>query len=126
MSSCTGSVMILVLSALHAAGALQSLHTGFEPATPLKARHQPTPGAGFLQRNGAGVYAGLADRVAHQRQARDHHVVGDGEVAGDADRAADPAAFADGGAARNTYAGRERAMRADAHVVADLDEVVEF
>src|SRR5438105_7880524 len=126
MSRSTGSVMRLFLIGFQARAALQPAHTGREQSAAFEARHQPAPGVRFFDRQGAGIYTRSRDRVRDRRIAGDDHVVGDREMAGEAAEAADHAALADRGAAGHGYAGGERAVRADAHVVPDHDEVVEL
>lgn len=57
---------------------------------------------------------------------RDMHVVGDAQMPEHHGPAADGAARADVRATGNAHAAREGGVRADAHVVGDLDEVVEL
>src|SRR6267142_5717015 len=126
MSSCSGSVMILFPPGLQARGALQSAHAGLEQPAALEARNQAAPGVRLFDRQGAGIYTRSRDRMGDRRIAGDDYVVGDGEVAGEASAAADHAALADRGAAGHADAGGERTVGANAHVVSDLDEVVEL
>ncbi len=84
------------------------------------------PVAMGLQRQVAGVDAGLGDRLGDQRPRRDHDVVGDAEVAGDAGLPADHAARTDAGAAGDPGTTRHDGVLAHAHVVRDLNEVVEL
>src|SRR6202165_5350403 len=126
MSSCSASVMILFPVGLQARGTLQSAYAGLEQTAALEARNQAAPGVRLFDRQGAGIYARARDRVGDRRTAGDDHVVGDGEVAGEAAVAADHAALADRGAAGHADAGGAGTMSADAHVVSDLDEVVEL
>ncbi len=76
--------------------------------------------------HGAGVAAGLVDRLGDQRAGRDMHAVGERQVAEDDRAAAHRAAGADFRAAGDADAAGHRGMCADPHVVADLDLVVEL
>src|ERR1700682_3848401 len=118
--------MILFPVGFKSRGTLQPTHAGLEQPGALEARNQAAPGVRLFERPGAGIYARARDRVGDRRIAGDDYVGGDGEVAGEAGVAADHAALADGGAAGHADAGGERTMGADAHVVSDLDEVVEL
>src|SRR5215469_18525392 len=126
MSSCSASLMVLFLGAVESRGTLQPAQALPEEAAALEACDQTAPGVCLLDRKCAGVYARARDRVRHRRITGDHHVVGDADVACEPRSAADHAAPADGGAAGYSHAGGNRGVRADAHVVADHDEVVEL
>src|SRR5258708_8874217 len=124
MSSCSGSVMILFLPGLEARGAFELPHALIELRAALEAGPEAPPGVCLFDRDGAGVYAGARDRVADRRARRDDDVVGDLQMTREARHAADHAALADGGGAGDSATGGDRAVRPDAHVVSDLNEVV--
>src|ERR1700683_2237055 len=126
MSSCTASLIRVVLRGAHACRAFKIAHTLCEYRAALEAADQPAPQMHLLCRQRAGVYAGAHDRMADARVAGDDDVIGDADVAGDPDRAADHAAFADRRAAGDAGAAGDDRVRADAHVVADHDQIVEF
>src|SRR6185312_6150235 len=103
MSKRIGSVIILFLILGRRRGvAFEFLDTGFEPVEALEACDHAAPDRRLLERNTAGVYAGLGDRMTHHGGAEKDDVVADGEMAANRDFARDLAALADGGAARNT------------------------
>src|SRR6185369_6024276 len=68
----------------------------------------------------------LQYRAQHGRARGDHHAIAERQVAEDDGGAADLAMRADGGAAGHARAARHHGVRADAHVVTDLDQVVEL
>src|ERR1051326_8066008 len=112
--------------ALDARGALQAAQPLLEEAAALETRDQSPPGVGFLRGKGAGVYAGVRDRMTHRRFSGDHHIVGDAEMTGESDHAADHATPADTGTAGDAGARGDRCVRSDAYVVGNHDQIVEL
>src|SRR5581483_10836524 len=80
----------------------------------LEMADELAPRARLLERNAAGVYAGLADRMADHREAGDADIVGDGDVAGHGDSAPNDTPFADGRAARDAGTACDHRMFSDA------------
>src|SRR5215472_6329522 len=113
--------MILILRRGHAGRALEVAHARLELRAAFEARDQTAPGAHVFRGKGARVYARACERVADRRVAAHHHVVADLQVSGNSHRTTNHAALADGDAAGDTGAPGDRGVRADAHVVPDLD-----
>src|SRR5579871_2611257 len=95
MSSCTASVMVLVLRTRYADRALQGPQTGAHRDAAFEVGHQAPPEAGRFDRQRAGVYPGAGDRMADSRAGSDDHVVGDADVPGNTHHATDHATAPD-------------------------------
>src|SRR5437868_2184097 len=95
MSKRIGSVIILFLM-LGAWIAFEFLDAGFEPVEAFEAGHHAAPDRGLLERNAAGVYAGLGDRMTHHGGAEKDDVIADGEMAANGHFAGYLAALANG------------------------------
>src|ERR1700761_9600968 len=116
ISNCTTSVIFALVPFLLGVLTAQTLEPG----------DHPPPGPRLFKWNSAGVYAGLRDRMADHRKARDVNIIDDQQVAADRAGTADLAALADDGAAGNPGASGDGRMCTEAYVVADLDLVVEL
>src|SRR5882672_734986 len=84
------------------------------------------PFLGGLRRQHRGIRSRAPDRLGHEARRRDDDAVGDLDVPHYARGAADGAVPADAGAPRDPREGGDGGMRPDAHVVRDLDLVVEL
>src|SRR5688500_6547448 len=91
----------------------------------LETRRALAPAAGIHERRAGRILPRRIDRAGNQAHRIDHHAVADREVAEDARGATDQAVAPDHRAAGDGGASRHRGMRTDAHVVADLDLIVE-
>src|SRR5689334_16481142 len=121
MSKRIGSVIILFLI-FGRRVAFEFLDTGFEPVEALEACDHAAPDRRLLERNPAGVYAGLGYRMTHHRGAEEDDVVTDGEMAANGDLAGDLAALADRGTARDSRQRGNGRVSTNADVVGDHDE----
>src|ERR1700734_142104 len=113
ISNCTTSVIFAVIFLVVFALAL-------EPG------NHPPPGPRILKWNSAGVYAGLWDRMTDHREARDDHIISDLQVPANGTGAADLTALPDHRAAGDAGAAGDGRMGPQAHVVTDLDLVIEL
>src|SRR5688572_19359123 len=76
----------------------ERFHAVRKDVEPSGSANDPAPEAGVDGGEGAGVYAGLGDRMGDQRHAGDDDVVGEREMPGKPHGATDHAALADDGA----------------------------
>src|SRR3954468_3170618 len=83
------------------------------------------PRSAVVEREKAGVTAGLQDGARDHGAGSNVHAIDDLEVSEDHRGSAERAVPADVGAAGDAHAASDRGVRADARVVADLDLVVE-
>src|SRR5581483_2520481 len=125
MSKCFGSVIVLFLL-LRRLAAFEFLYSSFEPVEALEARDHAAPHSGLLERNAAGVYAGLGDRMTHHGGAQENDIVADRKVAADRDFSCDLAALTDRRAAGYSSESGDGRVRANVDVMSDHDEIVEL
>src|SRR5699024_4313324 len=92
-----------------------------------KTRAIPLPPAAFVHRQSARITtAGLVNGMIHHGLAGNDRMLGNADVPGDAHLPANLAIRADDGTAGDSRAPGHHGMRADADVMPDLDEVVQF
>src|ERR671915_2426948 len=103
-----------------------SFPSAFSPREPAQPGGAALPRLVLLERVDASVRARLGERARDERAGGHVHVIDDADVAVDHRRAADRDVAPDVGAAGYADAARDRAVRADAHVVAHLHLVVEL
>src|SRR5712692_811504 len=111
------------ISAIFLSFAFEAAHAVRELGQVPYERCVARPGAVFLKGEDPRVRARLENRTRDQRPGRNLDMVRELDVAGDHRRATNDAVLADVRTARDAGAGGDRGMRADAHVVPDLDLV---
>src|SRR5512139_1446176 len=119
------SVVIVLPCRVDASDLLEPPDACCQSIQPLDPPDDAAPDAHVLDRQHAGVHAGLLQRVRHHTKAGDDDVIPDRQLPADAGAAADHAAPPDSRAAGDAGAGGDRGVRAYRDVVTDLDLVVE-